>query len=88
MIKLNQPYKCRHCGKPYVILLGYGKFKSYLPVEIINETEIFDYSFDKHKHVSHLKNCPQLQAQWEDVKEKLDAQFREKEKAHMKDLLK
>ena len=74
---LNKPYRCRHCGKPYVILSGYGKFGSYLPVDIINGTEKNDATFDKDKHVSHLTQCPELQKQWEEVKKIIDKSMKQ-----------
>lgn len=73
MIKLNQPYKCRHCGKKYIIICGYGN-GSFLPVELITGKEINDGLFDKSKHHSHLLDCPGLQAQWEDVKKRINRQ--------------
>jgi len=82
MIKLNHPYRCRHCGKSYVIIKGHG-FNSYLPVELINNDEMNDLEFDKNKHKSHLLNCPKLQAQWESVKQMIAEQERKKEKIFM-----
>lgn len=79
MIKLNQPYKCRHCGTPYIILQGFREW-SFVPVELITGNEIYDKEFDKHKHKSHLINCVKLQQQWEDVKK----QIYEQENKHKK----
>jgi hypothetical protein len=73
IIKLNHPYKCRHCGRPYVILQGYFRW-SFLPVELITGEEINDAEFDSKKHRSHLLDCPQLQAQWESVKKMMNKQ--------------
>ena len=75
MIKLNVPYRCTFCKKTFFVILGNGKFKSYLPVEIINGTEINDYIYDGMKHQSHLLNCPGLQAVWEETKIKIDKCF-------------
>jgi len=86
IIKLNHPYKCRHCKKPYVILQGYS-IKSYLPVELITGDEVNDIEFDKHKHKSHLLNCPKLQAQWEEVKRIIIEQERNRDKAFIKSWL-
>lgn len=86
IIKLNHPYRCRHCKKPYVILSGYG-YKSYLPVELITGDEVNDTKFDKHKHNSHLLNCPKLQAQWEDVKNTIYEQEKNKDNIFMKSWL-
>ena len=75
MIKLNVPYKCTFCKRTFFVLLGNGKFKSYLPVEIINGTEINDTIYDKDKgHKSHLLSCPGLQKQWEVIKAQIDKQ--------------
>ena len=73
MIKLNCPYKCRHCGKPYVILQG-ARDWSYLPVDLITGDEKYDTEFDKHKHISHLLSCKGLQEQWESVKKQINIQ--------------
>jgi len=75
MIKLFHKYKCRHCGKPYIIIHGHG-FNSYLPVEVEIDTEIdsIEKIFDKNLHKSHLINCPKLQAQWETVKKEIARQ--------------
>ena len=44
---------------------------SYLPVEIEEGKIIIDdEEFDGSKHVSHLKNCPKLAAEWEKKKKK------------------
>lgn len=72
MVKLNHPYKCRHCGKAYAIVQGY-RINSFLPVEIINGDEVNDLEFDKEKHISHLINCLKLQGQWEAVKKTIIA---------------
>ena len=84
MIYLNKPYKCQDCGTEFVVLNGNGKFKSYLPVEIINGTELYDQNFDKDKHVSHLLNCPALQAKWQDAKEIIDKTEYNKSKLSIK----
>lgn len=70
MVRLNYPYKCRHCGVPYIIIYG-CQLNSFLPVEIINGSEINDAEFDKSKHVSHLVNCIKLRDQWESVKKQI-----------------
>ncbi|NMB81319.1 MAG: hypothetical protein GYA14_05830 [Ignavibacteria bacterium] len=70
MIKLNHPYKCRHCGVPYIIIQGY-RINSFLPVELITGEEINDSVFDGSKHKSHLLNCPALQEQWMQVKKRI-----------------
>ncbi|MBI1936677.1 MAG: hypothetical protein HYS25_00990 [Ignavibacteriales bacterium] len=80
MIKLNYPYRCRHCGKTYTIIRGRFAW-SFLPVEIIQGGEVNDIEFDITKHTSHLKNCTPLQMQWESVKQKIirqQAKFTEK----------
>ena len=104
MIKFNQPYKCKHCGKVYIILQGYYPW-SFLPVELNAEqlktpspplrqrSEASGegergWAFDKTKHISHLKNCPKLQAQWEDVKKQIMDQIKNNEKYAVKELLK
>lgn len=86
MIRLNQPYKCRHCKTVYVILPGRWAW-SFLPVEVITGNEIYDAEFDKTKHVPHLKKCPQLQAQWEGVKKQILDQIKNNEKYAVKELL-
>ena len=70
LTKLNHPYKCKYCGKPYVILQGFYPW-SFLPIELKTGNEINDKEFDKRKHVSHLLNCPELQAKWEQAKKKI-----------------
>lgn len=74
MIKLNYPYRCRHCGKTYAVLKGRYTW-SFLPVEIIRGDEMNDPEYDKEKHTSHLLNCPQLQVQWKEIKKVLNNQF-------------
>lgn len=70
MIHLNQIYSCPHCKTQITVLQG--RFShSFLPVEIINGTEMNDPEYDKDKHKSHLLNCPQLQAQWGSIKKKI-----------------
>lgn len=88
MIYLNQPYRCTHCGKIFVVIHGAKLFNSFLPVDVITGKEIYDTEFDKMKHSSHLLNCPQLQARWESVKKKIQKDIDEKEKVEMKSLLK
>lgn len=77
MIKLNHPYRCRHCGITYAVLQGRYAW-SFLPVEIINGVEHLDAEFDSAKHTSHLLNCPKLQAQWEQIKKVLNDQLNKK----------
>lgn len=72
MVRLNHPYKCRHCGKAYFIVQGY-RINSFLPVEIIDGDEVNDLEFDKEKHTSLLNNCKKLQEQWEAVKKTIIA---------------
>lgn len=74
LIKLFHPYKCKYCGTPYTILQGRFSW-SFLPVEIIRGDEMNDIEFEKNKHVSHLKNCTPLQAQWESVKKIVNRQL-------------
>ena len=87
MIRLNHPYKCKHCQTAYAILQGYYAW-SFIPVEIINGTEQNDPEYDKTKHVSHLLNCKELQAQWNEVKKIIMAESKQKEKVEMISLLK
>lgn len=64
--KLFKPYKCRHCGKAYVILVGRCDYR-YVPV---NYEKGFDFSvkhFDKTKHTSHFLSCPALAEQWGEI---------------------
>ena len=75
MIRLNTPYKCPKCKTVFVVLQGNGMYNSYLPVELINGTEMNDRTFEVGKHKSHLLNCPELQAEWEGIKKKIDKQF-------------
>jgi len=76
MIKLNTPYNCPYCPKVFVVLQGNGMFNSYLPVEVINGTEMNDRQFDLQKHRSHLLNCKELQAEWGSIKKRIDKQFK------------
>jgi hypothetical protein len=77
--KLNTPYHCPFCKKTFVVVIGAGRFKSYLPIEIITGNEIYDSVYDKDKgHKSHLLNCLKLQENWENIKEKLDKQLNQK----------
>ncbi|MGK9477907.1 hypothetical protein [Melioribacter sp. OK-6-Me] len=85
-IKLNHIYRCKRCGARYVIMRGRG-FRSYLPVELKDGSEIYDNRFDRYKHTSHLINCPGLQAQWEEVKSMIYAQEKEEEKRLAKESL-
>ena len=76
MYKFNTAYKCPFCSKHFVVVVGAGQFKSYLPVEIVTGDEVYDSIYDKSKgHKSHLLNCPQMQERWEGIKEKLDKQL-------------
>ena len=70
MIRLNHPYTCPCCQTVIVVLKGHG-WDGYLPVEVINGTEINDFEFDKEKHKSHLPNCKPLQQQWNGIKKKI-----------------
>ena len=75
MIHLNQIYSCPHCKTQIAVLQGRFSF-SFLPVEIINGTEVNDGEYDKEKHKSHLLNCPQLQSEWPGVKKKILQQMK------------
>ena len=94
MIYLNHPYKCTHCGKPYIILQG--KFSwSFIPVELTNEQlktpslweGEWGWAFDKDKHTSHLNNCAKLQAEWPEDKKKILADVKQREKDELKNIL-
>ena len=68
--KLFVPYFCKHCKGSFVVILGNGKFKSFVPIE--KNTWNKEDNFDKIKHKSHLLNCSGLQKQWSLIVDDLD----------------
>ena len=90
-IELNYEYRCKYyktCKKTYVILPTSHRYGgSFLPVEVINGTEKDDLEYDKHKHVSHLKNCPDLVKEWTVNCGKIRKQLKEEEESALKEYL-
>jgi hypothetical protein len=53
-------YKCEYCETYITVIYAYRQ--SYLPVELDKEVPIYKMdNYDKEKHISHLKNCEQIQ---------------------------
>jgi len=75
MFKFNTRYSCPHCKKQFVLVVGAGKFKSYLPIDVLTGNEVYDTTYSREKgHKSHLMNCKELQGSWESIKIKIDKQ--------------
>jgi len=73
--QLSKPYRCKHCGKPYVILGGHREWR-YVPADYKEGFDLNDSYFDKTKHVSHFLSCKGLAGQWEEITKSINAQNR------------
>lgn len=66
-MKILKIWKCRHCGKHFVIM---DAGKTVVPVEC-NENDVFNPSqeYDSSKMISHLKNCEARSKDFRQLKE-------------------
>jgi hypothetical protein len=85
-------YPCKHCGVRFVVLPT--QTGSVLPVEIyenndpkkVRAIEKGEF-FDSRKHISHLKNCPERQQDWDVIKKQFIQEAENKLKLSQKELL-
>ena len=84
-IKENHSYPCKHCGKPFMIMRT--KTGSWLPVEWNGDKPPPGNEYDSSIHKSHLLNCKERQADWNELRKVLRDQEWEEKKRLSKILL-
>ena len=86
MIHLNHPYKCRHCGEPYVILQSWKTWR-FIPVNYYEGFNLDTLAYDKEIHTSHFLSCPKLAEQWEQVTKQINKEREMIEKLELKSFI-